>query len=170
MSKNQLNEYNVRQNILIKRSIGLSKYVKTKPLFNCLRIESIQQLYYKHKVFFVKQIYKNELTFKSFNFLLDYYKNSKTNCKNSFIKQIFDLNTLLDVDSCLSDMNCTIKKIEKLFIIENIGLLNSIQFVIDCFYFNRNFIEMKVLLNNLLNYKNYNASLNFMTQNNDVNS
>ena len=67
-------------------------------------------------------------------------------------------------------MNCTIKKIEKLFIIENIGLLNSIQFVIDCFYFNRNFIEMKVLLNNLLNYKNYNASLNFMTQNNDVNS
>ena len=168
MSKNLLNEYNVRQNILIKRSIGLSKYVKTKPLFNCLHIESIQQLYYKHKVFFIKQIYKNELTFNTFNYLLEYYKNTKINCKNSFIKQIFDLNILINVENCLDNLCDTIKKIESMFVVENKGLLDSIQFVIDCFSNNRNYIEMRKLLNILLNYEFYNIGINLINQNSDA--
>ena len=61
ISNTQINSLNIRQNILIKRSIGISKFSKTKPLFQCLKIESIQQIYLKHKVFFYKQIMKNEI-------------------------------------------------------------------------------------------------------------
>ena len=45
ISNTQINSLNIRQNILIKRSIGISKFSKTKPLFQCLKIESIQQIY-----------------------------------------------------------------------------------------------------------------------------
>ena len=38
-SKTAINEINIRQNILIKNTIGLSKYVKTTPLFAALKIK-----------------------------------------------------------------------------------------------------------------------------------
>ena len=62
LSKQTLTNLNIRQNILIKRAIGISKYCKTKPLFQCLRVESVFQIYSKHKLFFYKQIKKNDLS------------------------------------------------------------------------------------------------------------
>jgi len=167
MSKRTLKELDTRQSILIKRSVGLSKYAKTKPLINCLRVESIQQLYYKNKIFFVKQILKNELTFNIFNFLNEYYKNSSN--KNSFVKQVSDVNYITGVENCLINLNETIRIIENLFKIENLGLLNSIQFIIDFFFINRNYIDMYKSLNILLNYENYNANMYLDSQCNDVN-
>ena len=167
MSKKTLNELNIRQNILVKRAIGLSKYTKTKPLFNCLRIESIQQLYYKHKIFFVKQIYKNELTFNIFNYLIEYYRVATS--KNSFIKQIYEINNVISVNNCLENLKESIKKIEELFNIVNLGLLNSIQFVINFFYTNRNYIEMYKSLNTLLNYENYRTKIGLNNECDDLN-
>ena len=61
INEKSLKEFDIRQNILIKRFIGLSKFTKTKPLNKALKLESIRQIYYKHKIFFVKQIFNNQL-------------------------------------------------------------------------------------------------------------
>jgi hypothetical protein len=52
--RGKVNELNIQQNILIKHSIGLSKFVRTTPLFTALRIKSIMHLIYQHKLCFVK--------------------------------------------------------------------------------------------------------------------
>ena len=65
-------------------------------------------------------------------------------------------------------MNETIKKIENLYKVENIGLLNSIQFVINFFFSNRNYINMRNLLSNLLNYENFNTNINVVCECNDT--
>lgn len=62
LEKKIIDSFNIRQNILIKRSICLNNYVRTKPLFKCPKIESIEQIYLKHKIFLYKQIKMNELT------------------------------------------------------------------------------------------------------------
>ena len=65
------------QNILIKNTIGLSKYVRTTPLFTALRIKSIQHLVYQHKLSFVNQLnafFISEYTFKN---KLNLFQNSK---------------------------------------------------------------------------------------------
>ena len=46
LNSNQIDIFNIRQNILIKkRAFGVSKYYKTKPLFQAMKIEAIGQLY-----------------------------------------------------------------------------------------------------------------------------
>ena len=47
-----LNELQTRQNLLIKRIIGLKLYTHVTPLNEALRIESLGQIYFKHKMFF----------------------------------------------------------------------------------------------------------------------
>ena len=54
--------------------MGLSKYVKTTPLFYALRIKSVQQLIYQHKLSFVRQLHKVDLTRKIFEYLDEKYK------------------------------------------------------------------------------------------------
>ena len=51
LSKQTLKNLNIRQNILTN-----IQYCKTKPLFQCLKVESVFQIYSKHKLFFYKQI------------------------------------------------------------------------------------------------------------------
>ena len=45
-------ELDVRQRILLKNSLGLSKYSRTRPLLDSLGIESITQLYFKFNILF----------------------------------------------------------------------------------------------------------------------
>lgn len=47
-----LKKCDVRQGLLIKMALGISKYARSRPLFEALNIESITKLYYKHKVLF----------------------------------------------------------------------------------------------------------------------
>ena len=61
-----VNELNVRQNILIKNTMGLSKYVKTTSLFYVLRIKSVLQLIHQHKLSFVRQLHKVDFKTKIF--------------------------------------------------------------------------------------------------------
>ncbi len=48
-SATQLKSLEIRQNILIKRSIGVSKFCKTTELNQCLKLDSINTIYLKHK-------------------------------------------------------------------------------------------------------------------------
>ena len=50
LSRQSLNQLNVRQNTLIKNIIGLRFWTRTKAFLNELKIESIKQLYLKHVV------------------------------------------------------------------------------------------------------------------------
>ena len=61
-----INEVNIRQNILIKHSIGLSKYVRTTHLFSALKIKSIKHLIYQHKLSFVRQLFNVNFTRRIF--------------------------------------------------------------------------------------------------------
>ena len=69
----KLKEFDIRQNILLKNSIGLSKFCRTTPLFNVLKIERIEELYLKHKLYFYKQIENYKLTKDVINYLTKYY-------------------------------------------------------------------------------------------------
>jgi hypothetical protein len=73
-SNGTINELNIRQNILIKHSIGLVKFVKTTPLFSALRIKSIKHLVYQHKLCFVRQLYNVIFTRSIFKYLENFYK------------------------------------------------------------------------------------------------
>jgi hypothetical protein len=73
-STTAINELNIRQNILIKNTIGLSKYVRTTPLFTALRIKSIQHLVYQHKLSFVNQLDSFDLTKQIYEYLNNFYK------------------------------------------------------------------------------------------------
>jgi hypothetical protein len=73
-SNGTINELNIRQNILIKLSIGLAKFVKTTPLSSPLRIKSIKHLVYQHKLCFVRQLYNVNFTRSIFKYLEDFYK------------------------------------------------------------------------------------------------
>ena len=161
LNKTNLSNFNIRQNIIVKRAIGINKYCKTKPLFTVLRIESINELYLKHKIFFYKQIIKNDLTISIFNFLEEHYKNKKS-CDDSFVKQIQMVNKSIETENCLLNLKETIRKIENIFVCSNLGLTDTIKFIIIDFEKNRNFDNMKYLLSNFLNYNNYlDQNLNF---------
>ena len=41
-----LNDFDISQNILIKKKIGISKFSKTKALNAAINLESIKQIYY----------------------------------------------------------------------------------------------------------------------------
>ena len=73
-SNSTVNELNIRQNILIKHSIGLSKFVRTTPLFTALRIKSIMHLIYQHKLYFV--IFNVTSTRGLYYYLEEFYENN----------------------------------------------------------------------------------------------
>ena len=153
LSKKDVNEFNVRQNLLIKRTIGVSKFAKTKPLFQVLRIESIPQLYVKHKVFFFKQVMRNKLAKECYNYLEKHYVGRNTPNNDSFAAQIRIANKELGFDIRVSTSN-SIKEIEKLNFINNKGLIDSLLFVIKNHY-KEKYGDMIKFINNLSNYENY---------------
>ena len=72
--KECLNKINIRQNILMKNTFGLSKYCKTTPLMKRIGIKSIQQLYEEYKILFLKQIIRNSFTKLIYESLLCKYE------------------------------------------------------------------------------------------------
>ena len=65
----KLREYDIWQNIILKQSIGISKYSHTTALINVLNVERIEEIYIKHKVYFLKQIQTYTLTSEIYSFL-----------------------------------------------------------------------------------------------------
>ena len=75
----------------------MSKYAKSSPILDALRIESIKHLYYKFKILFVKQLRMIPFTNSLLEHLDEYY--FEKHCPNqSFIGQLIDTNKLLGID------------------------------------------------------------------------
>ena len=154
LNNNQLDSFNTRQNILIKRAIGISKYCKTTPLFQVLRVESMRQLYAKHKIFFYRQIRCNSVTNAIFESLQGHYEHCKAPM-DSLVDQLRKINVLTGDANCLLDLNGTIKMIEKLYKCVNNGLMDSLNFLITNTLKTNNYIDMIRCLESFLNYQNY---------------
>ena len=89
LSRSNLKELNIRQNILIKNSLGLTKFLRTTPLLNALQIKSVEELYFKHKILLFKQFRFNDTTKYVLDFLLSHYSGLNIKCpKESCISEI----------------------------------------------------------------------------------
>ena len=124
-----LKEFDTRQNILIKRMIGLKKFTHISALNEAVKIESISQIYSKHKIFFLEQL----LRCPSCKDTLFYIRENQTyfNKKNtSFCVQLKCLESRLFIN-CFDYQPKIIKAlIEFSYKSHNRGLVDSVKFVI----------------------------------------
>jgi hypothetical protein len=159
INKSDLDAYNKRQNILIKRSIGLCKYTKTSPLFHALKIESINAIYIKHKIFAIRQFKKNNITNGIYNILKKYYDTKVLRLNNdSFFGQLTAANKSVGMDISL-DLNKSIKFIclGQKECME--GIIDSIRSILGNFTDPIEMYNRTNLLKLILNYNNYENNL-----------
>jgi hypothetical protein len=128
----KINELDVRQNTLLKNAIGLSKFVRTTPLFRCLRVETIKQLYQKRKVSFISQIKQNEVCKYVYTFLRNKYTKDMQFKKNnkSFIKQIFQIENELRIDIDEYDNEVILMLLEIKLDVPGVEVLESVNKVL----------------------------------------
>ena len=84
----------------------------------------------------------------------NYIQKSNIFEKIQFFGRVRKNGTSVD-EKCLLNFNETIWKIENIFVCNNLGLTDTIKFIIIDFEKNRNFYNMKYLLSNFLNYNNF---------------
>jgi len=123
----KLHEYNVKQNVMLKQAIGLSKYTLSTPLLNVLRVEKIEEIYIKHKLYFFKQIMSNMLTRDVFLFLKEFYPRNKAP-QESYNRQIELVDRRIGFAVTLETCNLALSIISKKFSCRNLGLIDSIYF------------------------------------------
>ncbi len=153
ISATHLKQLDIRQNILIKQTIGLSRFCKTSPLNDALKLDSITNIYLKHKIFFLRQIKEIKITSEVFSYLSSFY-NKLNSHKHSFNNQINIVKKRTGLNNCLN----TEKAIEIICnqsLNSNRGLVDSIIFTIDFYSNNRQFHQMINHLKTLLNYEFY---------------
>jgi hypothetical protein len=129
ISQSCLHALEIRQNILVKQAIGLGKYCRTKALFASLRIESISQMYQKHKIFFLKQINQNSLVNRLFEYLRTYYEeNNITIPKSSYIRQIKNIESMTQIPCSAKDARLILQAIDTKLACSNRGLIDTLRF------------------------------------------
>ena len=129
MRRDCLNRINIRQNILIKNTFGLSKYCRTTPLLNSLKIKSIFQLYEEYKILFLKQIRRNVLTKNIYETLASKYSSILKPPRESYFNI---LNTICNkYDFSISNINikASLESISSSYTTENDGLVDSLKFL-----------------------------------------
>lgn len=159
LSCKDLDIYSRRQNILIKKTIGLSKFCKTTPLYNVLKIETVQETYHKHKIYYYNQISKIKITDTIFSTLKKIYINEhilKSNTETC-LEQLKITGKFIKKDlDCVTFCTKTTKDmIAKIYRCENKGLLDSINTILAEFNKSGLLYNNIKLLNTFLNYKLY---------------
>ena len=154
ISATHLKQLDIRQNILVKQSIGLSRFCKTSPLNQALSLDSISTIYLKHKMFFLRQIKEVKLTNEVFSYLSDFYSRI-TSHVHSFNNQLITVNKRLSSTNCSNDIANSIILINNLNNKNSGGIVDSIKFLIDFYSNNRQFYIMLNQLSLLLNYEYY---------------
>ena len=156
-----INEINIRQNILIKHSIGLSKFVKTTPLFTALKIKSIRHLVYQHKLCFVRQLYNVTFTRSIYNYLDDFYK-SDAPPVDSFFKSYKKIIETCNIQENTLNKRKINEKLFEHFAYQNdgMGMVDTIKTILNRFITHTNNKEQLQLLSIFLsiaireNYEN----------------
>jgi len=151
---NHLKKLEIRQNILIKQAIGLSRYCKTSPLNQALNLDSITSIYLKHKLFFLRQIKEIKITNDVFNYLSAAYNNLSIHVQ-CFNNQLNVVNKRLAIDNCSANIENSINLINSLSYKNSIGLVESIKFLINFYSASKQSFIMLTQLSMLLNYEFY---------------
>ena len=144
ISNRDLSLLNIRQNILLKHAINLPTKSKTTPLFQCLSVDQIPQLYFKHKLYGFKQILLNPYSCLVFNWLSNYYANSKPP-EQSYFHQISVLNNYTDMDDTLTNIKETRLKIDTLFRSDDTDLVESVNNCLNIYDGGATFTSIRML-------------------------
>ena len=101
-------------------------------IFNneALRLESVSQIYFKHKIFFLKQINNNEVCSKLFKFLRQENDLKFKRDDSSFVKQLSIIEREIKIDCLDYSSDLTLDLICNLFKCNNQGLIDSIKYFI----------------------------------------
>ena len=124
-SKCLLKQLDKRQALLIKKTLGLSKFVRTTPLFNALKIPSLNELYFKFKFLFLKQCNNNDTTSRLYEVLSACYV-SRLKPKSSFLWQLVELDGVLGQPVNEIPKDQVLPRIYSLLRSKNKGLVDSL--------------------------------------------
>ena len=125
-----INELNIRQNLLLKNVLGIKYHSRFKPLLKALGVESIYQLYLKHKTFGLKQVCKNGLSYEIYEYLLEYYANEQAP-KQSFLSQLDKVTSFTGTDMSELLSASVITSIDAKFTCNDIELSECISAVLN---------------------------------------
>ena len=140
---------NVRQNILIKYALGLDSRCRTKPLLQCLSVDQIGQLYQKHKLIGIKQVFKNVLSANVFEWLKSSFTGSNKPSKRSIFFQIDNLNSFTGKEILSSNFTIVKSLINSNFCCNDDDLVDVVAHHLGC-YINENWFTASKALKNVL--------------------
>ena len=121
----KIKEFNIRQNMMLKQAIGLSKFALSTPLLNALKVEKITEVYMKQKLYFYKQIMSNKLTKQVFNCIKEFYPRNKAP-KESYLKQLELVNMQIGFSVSLETYKKSLSDLSNIFLCKNKGLVDSV--------------------------------------------
>ena len=124
INKSQIKKLDSRQASLFKITLGISKYCRNKPLLEAFRVSSLEELYFKHKFLFLKQLNNNLLAKNIFEYLKS--SQQKKN-KSSYITQLKDLSKVIDMETTENDKKIALELLKKRFSCGNLGLVDSVR-------------------------------------------
>ncbi|RNA42677.1 hypothetical protein BpHYR1_013425 [Brachionus plicatilis] len=94
----KLSEFETRQNLLLKRALGIKKFARFRPMLEAIKVETIEQIYCKHKIFFLKQLRQSPLCNSLLVFLKGNYEHFDQK-NSSYCRQINNLEKKIYIDS-----------------------------------------------------------------------
>ena len=112
------------------------------PLLNELKIEAIEQIYYKHKIFAARQLIKNNFTSKIFSYVSRFYTKMEQMETVSFISQLQDQKKF--VSYSLDDNKVALCLIYNQFECNDLILRDSIKSILHNFDIEFNFIKLYI--------------------------
>ena len=152
IGEKKISEIDIRQNLLLKRAFGIKKFARFRALLEAVNIETIEQMYLKHKIFFIKQIRQNGICNEILVFLKDHYTNFDQK-NTSFCKQLLNVGKKIHIDILEYNPRTSLVIIDHIFK-NNAGLVDSIKYVIilikDSMINNQCYFHFFKILNDLL--------------------
>ena len=136
MNKSFIKLLNKRQSILVKNILGIKYFSKSTSLLNKLGIEQFEHIYYKLKIYGLKQFSQNDTSSALLDYLELYYRKTKKPPKLSFLYQIDRVKELIESDT----FERTLSKIDKLFSCNNLLLRQKIAELLNNFETNNSFM------------------------------
>ena len=132
ISKGLLKKLDIRQGILIKSALGLSRYSRTRPLLDALDIMSITQLYFKFKYLLLPQLRRNWITDSVRSKLEEYYRIVKKP-RSSYFHQVQELQKVIGISVEEVRRDEIVKLLKSKLGSPNLGLVDSIRYVVSIY-------------------------------------
>ena len=128
LNKTQLQSLNTRQNVLLRRLLGLSKFSSISPIYDALNVMKIEHVYSQHKILFMQQVQQNDVTCELFYSLFNYDETHKLG-NDSFITAIKLVSNYLEIELNLFNKKLWLLRLVSRFAFVNTGLVETLKFI-----------------------------------------